>query len=110
LFKRIIEAGQVLEYGEEISWGSQTLCKEPEKKHSPVSATLWRSPLKCPTHCYLEEDQCEEVGKIQVTAPSGGWPDVVNWVQTLIVGETEFTMKWLIKETGEEHECTIDFL
>ena len=58
----------------------------------------------------MEEDQCEEVGKIEVAAPPRGWPDEVYSVQSLVVRETELTVKVLIKQTGEENETTIDFL
>jgi len=110
MFKKMIEAGQVLKYGQQFSWESHRTYKELKNKHKPHQPSLWRSPLKSPTYCLLEGNQCEKVGKIRVAAPPGGWPDKVKFVQTLVVGETEFTMKWLIKETGEERECTIDFL
>ena len=110
VFKKMIEVGQVLKYGQQFSWESRDTCKEPIYKHLPMYISLWRSPLKSPTYCHREEDQCEEVGRIEVAAPNGGWLDVVNFVDSLVVGETELTMKCLIKETGEEHECTIDFL
>jgi len=110
VFRKIIEAGQVLKYGQRFSLECCTTCKEHKNKHVHRYTSLWRSPLKNPTYCLLEEDQCEMVGEIKVTAPPGGWPERVNLVQTLVAGETEFTMKWLIKETGEERECTIDFL
>jgi len=110
VFEKMIEAGQVLKDGQQFSSESCETCKKPERKHTPRLITLWRSPLKNPTYCFRREDKCEEVGRIEVPAPSGGWPRLVTSVDTLIVGETEFTLKWLIKETGEEHECTIDFL
>jgi len=110
VFEKMIEAGQVLKDGQQFSSESCETCQKPERKHTPRVITLWRSPLNNPTYCFRREDQCEEVGRIEVAAPSGGWPRLVTSVDTLVVGETEFTMKWLIKETGEEHECTIDFL
>jgi len=110
VFKKMIGAGQVLTYGQQFSWESHETCKEPENKHLTLYTSLWRSPLKNPTYCLLEEDQCEEVGKITVAAPPEGWPDEMNYVRTLIVGETEFTLKLLIKETGKKLKCAMDFL
>jgi len=110
VFVKLLEAGEVVHQGQQFSKKYYITCKDPEKKHKPWSTSLWRSPLKSPTYCLLEEDQCEKVGEIEMPAPPAGWPDVVNMVQSLVVGETELTMKWLTKETGEEYETTIDFL
>jgi len=110
VFNKLIEVGQVVQQGQQFSWEGQNTRRDPDRKHKPVCIQLWRSPLKSPTYCLLEEDQCEEVGMIEVAAPPGGWPGVVHVLNALVVGETEFTMKLLIKETGEEYETTIDFL
>jgi len=96
--------------GQQFSREGHGTFKDPEIKHKPSYSELWRSPLRSPTYCLLEEDKCELVGKIEVPAPPGGWPDEVNSVDSLVVGETELTMKVLIEETGEEYETTIDFL
>ena len=109
VFHKLIEAGQVVQQGQRFFREIYSTCRDPELKHLSLYHKLWRSLLKSPTYCFLEEDQCEEVGEIEVTAPPGGWPDVVNVVQSLVVGETELTMKLLIEETGE-YETTIDFL
>jgi len=105
VFDKLVEVGEVVHQGQQFSREGYFTCKDPEWKHKP-----WRSPLRSPTNCLLEEDQCEMVGRIKVQAPPGGWLDRVNNVQSLVVGETEFTMKLLIKQTGEEYETTIDFL
>jgi len=110
VFHKLVEAGQVVQQGQQFSRETHNTRKDPERKHRSVYTKLWRSPLKSPTYCYLEEDQCELVGKIEVPAPPAGWPDRVNGVDLLVVGETEFYMKSLVEETGEEYETTIDFL
>jgi len=110
VFRKLIEAGQVVQQGQQFTREYYSTRKDPELKHRSVYIKLWRSPLKSPNYCYLEEDQCELVGEIEVPAPPRGWPDRVNYVDSLVVGETELTMKTFIKETGEEYETTIDFL
>jgi len=110
VFEKLVEVGEVVHQGQQFSRKYYITCKDPEVKHKPWITPLWRSPLKSPTYCYLEEDQCELVGEIDVPAPPGGWPDVVNAVELIVVGETELTMKLWIEETGEEYETTIDFL
>jgi len=110
VFEKLVEVGEVVHQGQQFSREGYGTFKDPELKHKPWGTSLWRSPLKSPTYCLQVEDQCEEVGKIEVAAPPGGWPDVLNDVRSLVVGETELTMKLLIEETGEEYETTIDFL
>jgi len=110
VFDKLIEAGQVVQQGQQCSREGYNTCRDPELKHRSVYTRLWRSPLKSPTYCYLEEDQCEVVGRIEVPVPPGGWPDEVYSVKSLVVGETELTMKKLIVGTGEVYETTIDFL
>jgi len=110
VFEKLVEAGEVVHQGQQFSREGYITYKDPELKHTPWYTELWRSPLKSPTNCFLEEDQCELVGRIEVAAPPAGWPDEVNVVDSLVVGETELTMKLLMEETGEEYETTIDFL
>ena len=110
VFHKLIEAGQVVQQRQQFSREGYITYKDPKRKHRSLCIQLSRSTLKSPTYCDLEEDQCEMVGRIRMAAPPGGWPDVVNSVESLVLGETEFTMKVLIKETGEEYETTIDFL
>jgi len=110
VFNKLVEVGEVVHQGQHFSMEGYRTCQDPQLKHKPWTTSLWRSPLKGPTNCHLEEDQCEEVGKIEVAAPPRGWPGVVNTVRSLVVGETELTMKVLMKEMGEEYETTIDFL
>ena len=110
MFDKLIEAGMVLQTGQQFSREHLCVCKESGHKQKLWFTELWRSPLKSPTYCHLEEDECTRVGVVEVVAPRGGWPDVLTYVNTLVVGETELTMKLLMKETGEEYETTIDFL
>jgi len=110
VFNKLVEVGEVVHQGQQFSRKGYDTCKDPEKKHTPMYILLWRSPLRSPTYCYVKEDQCEEVGRIVVPAPPGGWPERVHSVRSLVVGETELTMKVMMKETGEEYETTIDFL
>jgi len=110
VFTKLIEAGQILHYSQQFSKNSYHTLRLQEHKHVTCSLSLWRSPLPDPTYCYDEADQCEEVATITAQAPPAGWPDRVNFNNTLIVGETELTVKTLIKETGQELETTIDFL
>jgi len=110
VFCKLIEAGQILHYNQQYSRDSITPMRLQEHKHVAILISLWRSPLPDPTYCHDEADQCEQVATIEAKAPPEGWPDVVNSVNILIVGETELTVKTLIKETGQELETTIDFL
>jgi len=110
VFRKLIEAGQILHYNQQFSKDSYYTRRLQANKHVTCSISLWRSPLPNPTYCYDDEDQCEEVATITAQPPPQGWPDRVNCTNTLIVGETELTVKTLIKETGQELESTIDFL
>jgi len=110
VFYKQIEAGQILHYNQQFSRDGYQEQRLQEHKHEALLTRLWRSPLPDPTYCHDEADQCEQVATIRAQAPPEGWPDVVNSVNTLIVGETELTVKTFIKETGQELETTIDFL
>ena len=112
VFHKLIEAGQLLKYGQEftIEFWESNKGSGAEKKHKPRFFSLWRSPLKNPGYCTLEEDKCEKVGMIEVAAPPEGWPDAVVWKKTLVVRETELQMKIIVKQTGESQEKAIDFL
>jgi len=110
VFCKLIEAGQILHYNQQFSEDAHAQRRLQEHKHRPITTSLWRSPLPDPTYCHDEADQCERVATITAQAPPEGWPDVVNCIDTLIVGETELTVKTLYKETGQELETTIDFL
>jgi len=110
VFRKLIEAGQILHYNQQFSRDSFIIMRLQENKHVAIPISLWRSPLPDPTYCHDEADQCEEVATIEAQAPPDGWPDTVNCTNTLIIGETELTVKTLIKETGQELETTIDFL
>jgi len=110
VFRKLIEAGQILQYNQQFSRDSFHTRRLQGNKHVACSISLWRSPLPNPTYCYDEGDQCEKVATITAQAPPEGWPDRVNCTNTLIVGETELTVKTFIKEAGQELKTTIDFL
>ncbi|WAR18034.1 HS12A-like protein [Mya arenaria] len=110
VFVKLIRRGQLLQHRQEFSREVHGTFKQPETKHDIQYTSLWRSPWPDPMYCTIEEDQCEEVGRISMHPPPGGWPDVVNGEQKLTVGETEFTMNVRIQETGEECDTNIDFL
>ncbi|WAR18085.1 hypothetical protein MAR_032679 [Mya arenaria] len=99
VFDKLIESGQLLQHKQEFAWEFFYTFKHPDDKQ-----------ILDPRSCLLEEDQCEEVGRITIPPPFGGWPDVINGEQKLVVGETEFTMKVFIEETNQEYEVEIDFL
>ncbi|WAQ97766.1 SPTCS-like protein [Mya arenaria] len=99
VFDKLIKQGQLLQHQQEFSREFYETFKQPERKQLWGCVSLWRSPKRDPRYCYLEEDICVVAGVIRVPPPPGGWPDVVQWVDKLIVGETEFTMKVFIKET-----------
>jgi len=110
VFKKLIKAGQILQYNQQFSRDCHYPLRLQEHKHVAIRTTLWRSPLPNPTYCLDEEDQCEKVATITAKPPPEGWPDRVNCIDTLIVGETELTVKTLIEETNQEVETTLDFL
>jgi len=110
VFWKLIEAGQMLHYNQQFSRGSYATRCLQEHKHVAISISLWRSPLPNPTYCLDEADQCKKVATIEAQPPPEGWPDRVNFTDTLILGETELTVKTLVKETSQELETTIDFL
>ncbi|WAR18078.1 HS12A-like protein [Mya arenaria] len=110
MFDKVIGKGQLLQHKQEFSRNFCNVFKRPDRKQQVQFTSLWRSPKRDPMYCLLKEDQCERVGVINMPPPTGVWPEVVHWVEKLIVGETEFTMKVLIEETGEEFEANIDIL
>ncbi|WAR17354.1 HS12A-like protein [Mya arenaria] len=110
VFEKLIERGQILQHQQEFSRKFYDTFRQSKLKHIKLDVYLWRSPRSNPTYCLREEDQCESVGRIRMQPPPGGWPDVIHGVRKLIVGETEFTMKLFVKQTGEEYEANIDFL
>ncbi|XP_052762163.1 heat shock 70 kDa protein 12A-like [Mya arenaria] len=110
VFNKLIERGQLLQHQEEFSEKIYDTFNQPEMKQMLWQISLWRSSRPDPRYCYREEDKCEAVGRITMQPPPGGWPDMVHCEIKLIVGETEFTLKVIIKEIGAEYEANIDFL
>ncbi|XP_052762162.1 uncharacterized protein LOC128204794 [Mya arenaria] len=110
VFDKLIERGQLLQYQQESSRKFYDTFKQPQIKQIIWHISLWRSYKPGPRYCFLKEDFCDEVGTISMQPPPDGWPDVVHGKRKLIVGETEFTIKVIIKETGEETTAIIDFL
>ena len=93
VFTKLIKAGQILHYNQQFSRDSHHTQRLQENKHVALDTCLWRSPLPDSTYCYDEADQCEKVSTITAQAPPEGWPDVMNSVNILVVGETELTVK-----------------
>ncbi|WAR17353.1 HS12A-like protein [Mya arenaria] len=100
VFDKLIERGQLLQHQQEFSRAFYNTFKQPGLKQMIWHISLWRSPRPEPRYCYLEDDLCERVGRITMQPPPGGWPDALLITHKLIVGETEFTMKVFLKETG----------
>ncbi|XP_052782472.1 heat shock 70 kDa protein 12A-like [Mya arenaria] len=109
VFDKLIERGELLQHQQEFSKKFYK-CIQTKSKQLESHLSLWGSPKPNPRYCYLEDDQCERVGVINVPSPPGGWPDEINHTGKLVVGETEFTMKLFIEETGQEYEANVDFL
>ncbi|XP_052799598.1 heat shock 70 kDa protein 12A-like [Mya arenaria] len=109
VFHKLIERGQLLKHQQEFSKLSFITFKQPNRKQLVWPISLWRSPRADPRYCRLEEE-CERVGRINIQPPPEGWPDVVHGEEKLIVGETEFTVKVFVKETGKEYEASMDLL
>lgn len=107
-FSKLITKGQVLKYGQEFSLpGSDHATTKSEKQRNRF-ATLLRSEKTDPK--FKDEDGCVEIGEIEIQPPEIGWPDHWKVEQRLVVGETEFSVKYLNKTSGEELEAKMNFL
>lgn len=108
VFRRKITLGQDLRYGDVFTLQGYGSALDPDWKHIDKHTSLWRSTQENP--CFCSDEGCEQAGLIVHKPPPGGWPE--NWLHEtqLIVGETEFTVKYINIKTGEEYETHIDFL
>jgi hypothetical protein len=109
VFNKVIQKGKMLEYGQTFTYTVSCAAFEQEMKDDVIYIGLWRSTLEDPQYC-IEEEGCSLVGEIAVIPPPEGWPDYWEAVLHLIVGETEFTVKYFDLETGNELEAKMDFL
>lgn len=109
VFYKIILKDQVLTYGVTDYFVTYDTFKNKELKQMEVITKIYKSSKHEPKYCTPEE-QCECVGKVVVQPPVGGWPDKVIFENHFTVGETEFVVKVVNKETGEEYVSSVDFL
>ncbi|XP_060584566.1 heat shock 70 kDa protein 12A-like [Ruditapes philippinarum] len=107
-FKKMIEKGQIVEYGQTFISEGHGTATIVENKYEEKYLPLYRSTREDPQYC-IEED-CSLVGIVILIPPSDGWPDTWDHDLHLIVGETEFTVKYFNLDTGEEYEAQMDFL
>ncbi|XP_053385772.1 heat shock 70 kDa protein 12A-like [Mercenaria mercenaria] len=108
LFKKMIEKGQIVEYGQTFRFKGYNTAREPEEKHEERYTLLWRSTRENPQYCI--EEGCSMVGEIVKKPPPEGWPDYWRSDTHLIVGETEFTVKDFNHTTGQEYKAQMNFL
>ncbi|XP_060605121.1 heat shock 70 kDa protein 12A-like [Ruditapes philippinarum] len=109
IFRKMIEKGQIVEYGQTFISGGYETATTVEEKREELYVHLYRSTREDPHYC-IEEEDCSLVGTIRIIPPSGGWPDEWEHDLHLIVGETELTVKDLNPKTGQEYEAHMDFL
>ncbi|XP_060597226.1 heat shock 70 kDa protein 12A-like [Ruditapes philippinarum] len=109
IFEKMIEKGQIVEYGQTFISGGYDNATTVEGKREERHVRLYRSTREDPQYC-IEEEDCSLVGRVKLLPPSDGWPD--DWYSQvhLIVGETEFTVKYFNLKTGQEYEAQMDFL
>ncbi|XP_060597230.1 heat shock 70 kDa protein 12A-like [Ruditapes philippinarum] len=107
IYWKMIEKGQIVEYGQTFKYEGYDITTTVEKCIERY-VFLFRSTREDPHYCI--EECCSEVGTIKILPPSGGWPDRWKFHLHLIVGETEFTVKYLNLNTGQEYEAQMDFL
>lgn len=108
-FKKMINNGQIVEYGQKFQYKGQSTSREPALKHRKKYIKLYGSTLENPRYC-TEEHGCSLLGKIVLTPPTDGWPDAWESDLHLIVGETELTVKYFNLTTGEEYAAQTNFL
>ena len=114
VFKKLITKGDALKVGDHYD----TPCLLTVDYNSlleilmsvlPVFADVYRSEDKDPK--YTDENHgCELVGQIMIPPPPSGWPRFSLLVQQLVVGEAEFTVRAIDKNTGRSYEGQLDFL
>ncbi|XP_053405711.1 heat shock 70 kDa protein 12A-like [Mercenaria mercenaria] len=99
VFYKMISKGQVLKYGQKGFFLAHDTFTQKELKHKVVTTKIYRSNKYDPKYC-IPEEECECVGKIIAKPPSTGWPEKVNFENHLIVGEAEFVVKVINKQTA----------
>ncbi|XP_045211754.2 heat shock 70 kDa protein 12A-like [Mercenaria mercenaria] len=109
VFVKLIEKGQLLEYGQTFKHKGDNTAISQELKHKERYTAVYRSTKKCPEYC-TEEHGCNLIGNIIKYPPPEGWPDYWVGESCLIVGETEFTVKDINLTTGKEYMTRLDFL
>ncbi|XP_053398083.1 heat shock 70 kDa protein 12A-like [Mercenaria mercenaria] len=109
VFRKMIEKGQIVEYGQTFIHAGYCTARKPEQKRKERYTSLWRSTRKNPQYC-IEQDECSVVGEIVKKPPPDGWPDCWDTETHLIVGETEFIVKNFNLTTGQEYEAQMNFL
>ncbi|XP_060597235.1 heat shock 70 kDa protein 12A-like [Ruditapes philippinarum] len=109
IFRKMIEKGQIVEYGQTFIYKGYGTATTAQRKCIVRYVHLYRSTREDPQYC-IEEEDCSLVGTIEIIPPSDGWPDEWDSDLQLIVGETEFTVKYFNLDTGEEYEAQMDFL
>ncbi|XP_060597802.1 heat shock 70 kDa protein 12A-like [Ruditapes philippinarum] len=108
IFEKMITKGQIVEYGQTFIFEGRYRITTAGKK-CKAEVNLYRSTREDPHYC-IKEEGCSLVGTVILIPPSDGWPDMWDYDQYLIVGETEFTVKFLNLNTGQEYEAHMDFL
>jgi hypothetical protein len=109
IFYKMIEKGQIVEYGQTFIFEGYETATSAGRKHKMKLNSLYRSTREDPRYCIKEED-CSLVGQVKIKPPADGWPDIWQYDLQLIVGETEFTVKYFDLNTGQEYEAQMDFL
>jgi molecular chaperone DnaK (HSP70) len=108
IFEKMITKGQIVEYGQTFIFEGHYRITTAGKK-CKAEVNRYRSTREDPHYC-IKEEGCSLVGTVILIPPSDGWPDMWDYDQYLIVGETEFTVKFLNLNTGQEYEAHMDFL
>lgn len=109
IFKKAIEVGSILHYMDMVGWKGHNSVTDPALKNKNRYTALWRSSKPDPLYC-LEEDGCEKVGKLVLKPPQNGWPDYWESYTYVVVGETEFTIRYHNLTSEEEYETDLEFL
>ncbi|XP_053376860.1 heat shock 70 kDa protein 12A-like [Mercenaria mercenaria] len=109
IFKKLIQKGQILKYGQKFTMSTNTPMASQNKKHEILETCLYRSTCESPKYCTEDED-CVLVGKIIRKPTSEGWTSFVATEHHLIVGETELKIKVIDQITGVQYDACLDFL
>ncbi|XP_060573541.1 heat shock 70 kDa protein 12A-like [Ruditapes philippinarum] len=108
IFSKVIERDMDLKVGQSFKVNVNE--EIPTNKNMNLSIALYRSPKKNPTFCLESDEECTEVGTINIKAPREGWPSRYNIDQFLIADETELKVKAIDKTNGRELQTNVTFL